>query len=69
MSKQGVMPARPEKANIPVCSEFMHAKATLRPWRKKSSKQYDAYKIYTTGRIHIGRSTQITNTGAHWAIE
>ena len=55
MSKQGVIPARPGKENIPLCLAYIYTKATIIPWRNKSRKWYDALKNYTTRRVPIGR--------------
>jgi hypothetical protein len=38
MAKQGILPRRLAKCNVPVCSACMYAKATKRPWRSKTRK-------------------------------
>ena len=40
MAKQGILPKRLATCRIPTCSACLYSKATRRPWRGKTSKQW-----------------------------
>jgi hypothetical protein len=48
MAKQGILPRRLAKCDIPTCSACLFAKATRRPWRGKTRKNADDGDSATT---------------------
>ena len=48
MAKQGILPRRLAKCNIPTCSACLYARATRRPWRGKTRRDADNDETPTT---------------------
>jgi hypothetical protein len=52
MAKQGILPPRLSKCNIPVCSACQYAKATKKQWRSKMAKNWShAYGPLAPGQV------------------
>jgi hypothetical protein len=58
MAKQGILPRRLAKCDIPTCSACLFARATKRPWRGKTRRDADNEETPTAvGESRIGGST------------
>ena len=52
MARQGTLPRRLAKCNIPTCSARLYAKATKKPWRGKTTKRSgDAEQVTKPGAV------------------
>ena len=51
MAKQGVIPSRFAKCDIPVCAACTYAKIVKRPWRGKSTSGFQKSKVSRPGQI------------------
>jgi transposase InsO family protein len=51
MAKQGVIPKKLAKCNVPVCSACQYAKATKRKWRSRTSKNWDPNRVHEPGQV------------------
>ncbi len=47
MAKQGILPKRWAKCDIPICTSCLYGKATRRPWRTKPKKDSHESKLRT----------------------
>ncbi len=47
MAKQGILPKRWVKCDIPICTSCLYGKATRRPWRTKPKKDSQESKLRT----------------------
>jgi hypothetical protein len=47
MAKQGILPKRWAKCDIPICTSCLYGKATRRPWRTKPKKDSQESKLRT----------------------
>ena len=52
MAKQGILPRRLAKCQIPTCLACLYAKATKKPWRGKTTKRFnDAEQATKPGHV------------------
>jgi hypothetical protein len=47
MAKQGILPKRGAKCDIPICTSCLYGKATRKPWRTKPEKDSHESKLRT----------------------
>ena len=51
MARQGIIPSKYAKCEIPICLACQYAKQTKRPWRNKPMRQYHCTKIIEPGEV------------------